>query len=274
MSYRQVSQEYGDNDSDEEGYELGNHRTSTGPRHLGPATALDVLSTNAPSTNSMTFKVGAFFVGLICVYFWGVHEGKVSPVVVGESGSGGTGDDPFKTFHQGTPSPTPPPTPAPLDASVAKFTLEKLKATRTATEKFMTELESYYTSADQTKNMLLNAWTDPWDFDDTSDSSPNALRVNKLVDTMARALVTDDQDTFLMGGIGSSVMAGHDNCQYDSYENQMMRNFGGIWEEAGMKFVFQNAGEGGGCGDRWVFCFAGQYPLGFCFLYCFALPLM
>lgn len=258
MAYRQVSQEYGE-ESDDEGYELGNHRTSTGPRHLGPATALDVLSTNAPSTNSMTFKVAAFLMGLMGVYFWGVHQGKVSPVAVGEvsagDGSGDNNSDPFKTFHQGTPAPTPPPTPAPLDATVAKFTMEKLKATRAATEKFMTDLETYYTSADQTKNMLLNAWTAPWDFDDTSDSSANALRVNKLVDTMARALVTDDQDTFLMGGIGSSVMAGHDNCQYDSYENQMMRNFGGIWEAAGMKFVFQNAGEGGGCGDRCAFAY-------------------
>lgn len=70
-------------------------------------------------------------------------------------------------------------------------------------------------------------------------------RVAKMADTFARALVTgkeiaffcclfvhhdtqlthlllhylslilDDQTTFLMGGIGSSVMAGHDNCHYD-----------------------------------------------------------
>ena len=29
------------------------------------------------------------------------------------------------------------------------------------------------------------------------------------------SLILDDQSTFLMGGIGSSVMAGHDNCHYD-----------------------------------------------------------
>jgi len=76
-------------------------------------------------------------------------------------------------------------------------------------------------------------------------------RSAKLVDTMARALVTDDQTTFLMGGIGSSVMAGHDNCHYDSYQTQMERLWQPVWEAAGMDFVFQNAGEGGGCGDSY-----------------------
>jgi hypothetical protein len=66
---------------------------------------------------------------------------------------------------------------------------------------------------------------------------------------MARALVTDEQKTFLMGGIGSSAMGGHDNCHYDSYQTQMERLWQPVWEAAGMNFVFQNAGGGGGCGD-------------------------
>ena len=74
---------------------------------------------------------------------------------------------------------------------------------------------------------------------------------------MARALVTSDQKEFIIGTIGSSVAAGHDNCNYDSYERQMERTFGPVWKAAGMKLVCQNAGEGGGCGDDFanqVFC--------------------
>lgn len=72
-----------------------------------------------------------------------------------------------------------------------------------------------------------------------------------------QALVTDEQKEFIIGTIGSSVAAGHDNCNYDSYENQLQRTFGPVWEAAGMKLVCQNAGEGGGCGDNFanqVFC--------------------
>ena len=44
---------------------------------------------------------------------------------------------------------------------------------------------------------------------------------------------------------------------YDSYENQLERTLGPVWEAAGMKLVTQNAGEGGGCGDSYdnqVYC--------------------
>ena len=53
------------------------------------------------------------------------------------------------------------------------------------------------------------------------------------------------------------TLLGHDNCNYDSYENQLERTFGPIWEAAGMKLTTQNAGEGGGCGDDYknqAFC--------------------
>jgi hypothetical protein len=97
--------------------------------------------------------------------------------------------------------------------------------------------------------MLMDPWIGVWDFDAPENETEIHLRAAKLVDTMARALVTDDQKTFLMGGIGSSVMAGHDNCHYDSYQTQMERLWAPVWKAAGMDFVFQNAGEGGGCGD-------------------------
>ena len=244
MLYRQVAQEYGDDLSDDEGLELA--RTSTGPRRLGPTTARHRLSVASLSRTSLVQLV-LFLVGLVAVYMYGVHEGK--GLTVEDTGRGGAVADPFSLFHDASPNPTPEPTPAPL--TVGSFTLEKLQATRAETEKLFTMLEEYYTNVNQTTNMLLNAWVDPWDFQNYTDSpsTPNELRLHKLVDTMARALVTDDQTQFLMGAIGSSVAAGHDNCHYDSYESQMERTFGGIWEAAGMEFVFQNAGEGGGCGD-------------------------
>jgi len=82
-------------------------------------------------------------------------------------------------------------------------------------------------------------------------------RTTKLITTMARALLNPNQDTFLIGTIGSSVAAGHDNCAYDSYENQLQRTLTPLFAAANMQIIVQNAGEGGGCGDthqNQVFC--------------------
>eukprot|EP00986_Skeletonema_menzelii_P005482 scaffold2011_cov142-Skeletonema_menzelii.AAC.5 len=113
------------------------------------------------------------------------------------------------------------------------FTLEQVQNTRKAALTLITMLQEYY------------------------GGKGNTGMVDKIVDTMARALVTNDQKEFIIGTIGSSVAAGHDNCNYDSYERQMERTFGPVWEAAGMKLTCQNAGEGGGCGDDFanqVFC--------------------
>jgi hypothetical protein len=129
------------------------------------------------------------------------------------------------------------------------FTVERLRATREEALKVVTMLDEYYSGKDRASRMLIDSWMDPWDFEDPGDFPERCDRAAKLVDTIARALVTDDQRTFLVGGIGSSVMAGHDNCHHDSYQNQMERLWRPVWEAAGMDFAFQNAGEGGGCGD-------------------------
>jgi len=137
------------------------------------------------------------------------------------------------------------------------FTLDRLKATREAAQNLVTMLEEYYNGADQSKNMMLEPWLVPWNFDPQTNDTDKILMKDKIVDTMARALVTTDQNEFIIGSIGSSVAAGHDNCNFDSYERQMERTFGPVWEAAGMKLVCQNAGEGGGCGDDFanqVFC--------------------
>lgn len=74
-------------------------------------------------------------------------------------------------------------------------------------------------------------------------------RTTKLVSTMARAILNPHQSTFKIGTIGSSVAAGHDNCVYDNYENQLERTLTPIFDAANMEMKVENAGEGGSCGD-------------------------
>jgi len=56
---------------------------------------------------------------------------------------------------------------------------------------------------------------------------------------------------FVIGVIGSSVAAGHDNCNYDSYEKQLERTLQPIFKQYGKEVEVRNAGEGGGCGDSY-----------------------
>jgi len=82
-------------------------------------------------------------------------------------------------------------------------------------------------------------------------------RTTKLISTMARALLDPHRTQFIIGTIGSSVAAGHDNCHYDSYESQLERTLGPVFDAAGMGIQVQNAGEGSTCGDthqNQVFC--------------------
>jgi hypothetical protein len=133
-------------------------------------------------------------------------------------------------------------------AAAGTFTRRHLDATRAEASKLLSYLDDYYSGADVARDMLTRPWLDPWVFDDVRWPEKRD-RNAKLVDTMARALASDDQGTFLVGAIGSSVMAGHDNCHYDGYQSQMERLWSPVWEAAGMGFAIQNAGEGGGCGD-------------------------
>lgn len=70
-----------------------------------------------------------------------------------------------------------------------------------------------------------------------------------MAEKMARALVWGD--AFIVGAMGSSVTAGHDNCNYDSYERQLERLMQPVWAAAKVDFVVRNAGEGGSCGDSY-----------------------
>ena len=45
------------------------------------------------------------------------------------------------------------------------------------------------------------------------------------------------------------MIAGFDNCHYDTYQKQLERLMEPVWEAAGVAFEVRNAGEGGDCGD-------------------------
>ena len=107
-------------------------------------------------------------------------------------------------------------------------------------------LEEYYNGKEQAEKMMLDSWLSPWELNST----------DKLVDTMVRAIITEDQDEFIIGIIGSSVAAGNGNCHYDNYPNQLERTLSSVWKAADMKLIIQNTGVGA-CGDSYsneVYC--------------------
>ena len=172
------------------------------------------------------------------------HLGRLEAKKEGGGGGGGDDDDGSDRASDAGSSTT-------ASGAVGTFTREHLDATRAEASRVLSLLEGYYSAgADSARAMLMNPWLDPWEFDDVRWPEKRD-RNAKLVDTMARALVTDGQGTFLVGAIGSSVVAGHDNCRYDGYQAQMERLWQPVWEAAGMNFAIQNAGEGGGCGDSY-----------------------
>ena len=267
--YRDEVNEFGPDDHNGDGEEEEDHslielssiersrRASSRP--LGGLESSSVFA----SSRACRWSIVLFLLLLVGVYHLGLEEGKNE--VMSESGGEDVetkqhssiiveaeeGQKPDDVESQDQPTDaevvaTPQTKPAGL------FTLDHLHATRGEATKIVTLLDEYYFGKDQAKRMLMDAWLGEWDFDapiDDAAMETTRVRAAKLVDTMARALVTDNQKTFLMGGIGSSVMAGHDNCHYDSYQTQMERMWSPVWKAANMDFIFQNAGEGGGCGD-------------------------
>ncbi len=71
--------------------------------------------------------------------------------------------------------------------------------------------------------------------------------VGFLAAKFARAIVW--QEPLVIGTIGSSVLAGHDNCRYDCYQQQLQRLLGPVLASAGTQLVVRNTGQGGDCGD-------------------------
>jgi len=148
------------------------------------------------------------------------------------------------------PSPTPGPSPKPEVVKPKEtFPKEKLIAMRKSAEELVALLDGYYGSD-------LHILTDGWHNQPLGDGFANGHEYLKT--TFMRALIDEEQKVFKIGTIGSSVAAGHDNCNYDSYEKQLARTWEGVWKAAGMELTVLNAGEGGGCGDsheNQVFCY-------------------
>jgi hypothetical protein len=71
--------------------------------------------------------------------------------------------------------------------------------------------------------------------------------VEFLAAKFARAIVW--QEPLVIGTIGSSVLAGHDNCRYDCYQQQLQRLLGPVMASAGSRLEVRNTGQGGDCGD-------------------------
>lgn len=225
------------NDEDEESIELVQEGRRRLNRTLGSAPSAE----SSQSSSSTIIRWIVIVLLMIGMYILGTMEGKSKALKLPGDGEGAK--QPKKKDKHNSKFGT-------------SFTLERVQNTRQAAQSLIDTLQEYYGGKEQSENMMFNSWLTPWNFETTNATDDNGM-VEKLVDTMARALVTDDQTDFIIGTIGSSVAAGHDNCNYDSYELQMERTFGPVWEAAGMKLVCQNAGEGGGCGDDFsnqVFC--------------------
>jgi len=71
-----------------------------------------------------------------------------------------------------------------------------------------------------------------------------------LVNKMGRSLLHSKK--FVVGAIGSSVTAGHDNCNLDSYSSQLYHLLAPLFKQAGVDFQTRNGGVGGACGDYFV----------------------
>eukprot|EP00471_Norrisiella_sphaerica_P001360 CAMPEP_0184491688 /NCGR_PEP_ID=MMETSP0113_2-20130426/21112_1 /TAXON_ID=91329 /ORGANISM="Norrisiella sphaerica, Strain BC52" /LENGTH=705 /DNA_ID=CAMNT_0026876151 /DNA_START=227 /DNA_END=2344 /DNA_ORIENTATION=- len=101
------------------------------------------------------------------------------------------------------------------------------------------------------REMLEKYWKGPKVLENTLLLRPGneiyEQGINFIADKMARALVHGDK--FVIGAMGSSVTAGHDNCNYDSYERQMERLLKPLFGSAKVDFQVRNAGQGGSCGD-------------------------
>jgi hypothetical protein len=145
--------------------------------------------------------------------------------------------------HEGGAAAAPPTVPP------GKLSKARAVAARQAALELRALLEKYYGS--HSEAVLVKAWGVP------PGSKDSYHGWSTMVATFGRALVSDSQDRFIVGAIGSSVTAGHDNCNYDSYEKQLSRTLGPVFAAAGTPLEVQNAGEGGGCGDSYrnqVFC--------------------
>eukprot|EP00041_Stephanoeca_diplocostata_P008182 m.118482 g.118482 ORF g.118482 m.118482 type:complete len:566 (-) comp17208_c0_seq1:120-1817(-) len=119
---------------------------------------------------------------------------------------------------------------------------ERIKKLESGSAKVREELDVYW----QHTSVL----DDSWGFD--SNNKEGLLFMGGKI---ARAVKYGKP--LVVSVIGSSVAAGHDNCQYDSMESQLERTLRTVFKDTGVDVVVRNAGEGGECKDTMenqVFC--------------------
>ncbi len=114
---------------------------------------------------------------------------------------------------------------------------ERLVALRNAVTGMRDMLEEYYEGS----GVLEDSWYL------TGDQPGHAEGISFLADKFARSVVW--QDNFIIGTIGSSVTAGHGNCRYDCYQQQLERLMAPVLAVSGVGFEVRNSGQGGECGD-------------------------
>lgn len=123
---------------------------------------------------------------------------------------------------------------APPADTVSKATAKLAATTQQTFTALKAKLEAYWHG----KGVLEDSWVFP---------DAQVAGLDAWATKIARALQHGRPLT--VGVIGSSVAVGHDNCAYDSFENQLQRTLEGGFAAVGVNFTVRNAGQGGGCGD-------------------------
>jgi hypothetical protein len=113
----------------------------------------------------------------------------------------------------------------------------RMEAAREASIDMRGMLEAYYDGP----MVLDQSWYLPDDHDGQNQGT------QALAEKFARALVW--QQPFVIGTVGSSVVAGYGNCRSDCYQQQLQRLFGPVLLAGGVKLEVRNTGQGGDCGD-------------------------
>ncbi|MEM9305223.1 MAG: hypothetical protein AAGE01_24145 [Pseudomonadota bacterium] len=123
----------------------------------------------------------------------------------------------------------------------------RLEQTRQATLELRQTLETYYDGP----TVLDDTWYLP------PDHAGRRAGIERQAENLARTWLW--REAFVIGAIGSSVIAGHDSCLADNYPSQLERTLAPVWEAAEIAFSVRNAAQGGACGDSYqnqVWCLA------------------
>lgn len=143
---------------------------------------------------------------------------------------------------------------------IKKIDMSKLDASRKLANEVIMNLWKYYEP--KSHYMLNRAFMFGFGNEhDTDQQGPDAAPHNQenfqyISNRLASSLISGG--SFIIGGIGSSVMCGHDNCAEDAYPRIMEAMMKPVFDAAGVKFEWRNAAETGECGDSFqnqVFCF-------------------